>query len=80
MVSEVMKSEEKQRCFLLTLFIADGFPEWPAYSIEEPVNLVLNATEDALSVHLEPDTWREEAIALWETHEIELQYMANWRL
>lgn len=57
----------------------EDFPEWPVYSVEEPVNMVLNATLDALNVHVEPDTWREEGMALWDKYEIELQSESNWR-
>lgn len=57
----------------------EDFPEWPAYSAEAPVNIVLNATLDALNVHIEPDTWRGEGMALWETYGIELQFESNWR-
>ena len=59
--------------------LAKDFPDWPVYSGEEPVNLVLNATDDALNVHVEPDTWRQEGMALWDTYGIELQFESNWR-
>jgi hypothetical protein len=51
-----------------------GVPTWPKYSVDEPVNLVLNATEvpDQLNVHVEPDTWREEGMALWAKYPEEL--------
>jgi hypothetical protein len=49
-------------------------PTWPKYSVDEPVNLVLNATAvpDQLNVHVEPDTWREEGMALWAKYPEEL--------
>ncbi|KAK4220588.1 lipase 4 [Podospora fimiseda] len=51
-----------------------GFPEWPKYSVENPRNIVFNATAepDRLNVHLEKDDWREEAMALWWTYPLEL--------
>jgi hypothetical protein len=36
--------------------------------------MVLNATEvpDQLNIHVEPDTWREEGMALWAEYPLEL--------
>ncbi|KAK3293163.1 Alpha/Beta hydrolase protein [Chaetomium fimeti] len=49
-------------------------PAWPKYSVENPSNLVLNATQvpDKLNIHIEPDTWREEGMALWAEYPLEL--------
>ncbi|KAH6847818.1 Alpha/Beta hydrolase protein [Chaetomium sp. MPI-CAGE-AT-0009] len=51
-----------------------GVPAWPKYSVENPSNLVLNATEvpDELNIHVEPDTWRQEGMALWAEYPLEL--------
>ncbi|KAK3986188.1 lipase 4 [Cladorrhinum sp. PSN332] len=53
-----------------------GFPEWPRYSVDNPRNIVFNATAepDALNVHLEKDTWRKEGMALWWTYPLELDF------
>ncbi|KAK0649784.1 hypothetical protein B0T16DRAFT_492341 [Cercophora newfieldiana] len=42
-----------------------GVPEWPQYSVKEPFNIVFNATDTQLNVHIEPDTWRKEGMAFW---------------
>ncbi|KAH6623094.1 Alpha/Beta hydrolase protein [Chaetomium tenue] len=49
-------------------------PAWPKYTVENPSNLVLNATAipDKLNVHVEPDTWRQEGMALWAKYPLEL--------
>lgn len=51
-----------------------GVPEWPKYTVDNPTNMVLNATEapDRLNVHVEPDTWRAEGMALWTQYPLEL--------
>ena len=41
--------------------------------------MALNNTVDALNVHVEPDRWREESMAVWDTYGIELQSESNWR-
>ncbi|KAK4204589.1 Alpha/Beta hydrolase protein [Triangularia verruculosa] len=53
-----------------------GFPTWPKYDVRKPTNLVLNATEhpDRLNVHVEPDTWRKEGMAVWPSNPFELDY------
>ncbi|KAK5652277.1 hypothetical protein OQA88_10625 [Cercophora sp. LCS_1] len=53
---------------------APGFPAWPRYSVEKPANLVFNATAepDALNVHVESDTYRQEAFSLFEGYPYEL--------
>ncbi|KAK0710453.1 Alpha/Beta hydrolase protein [Apiosordaria backusii] len=53
-----------------------GFPTWPKYNLKKPVNMVFNATAhpDRLNVHLEPDTWRKEGMALWPQNALELDY------
>ncbi|KAK4641587.1 hypothetical protein QC761_500510 [Podospora bellae-mahoneyi] len=53
-----------------------GFPVWPKYDVKKPTNMVFNATEhpDRLNVHIEPDTWRKEGMAIWPSHPIELDY------
>lgn len=40
-------------------------PEWPPYTVESPSNIVFNATDAALNIHIEPDTWRKEGMAIW---------------
>jgi len=51
-----------------------GVPEWPRYTLGNPVNMVWNATKepDSVNNHLEPDTWREEGMALWPRYPLEL--------
>ncbi|KAK0657810.1 Alpha/Beta hydrolase protein [Cercophora newfieldiana] len=46
-------------------------PEWPPYSIKNPSNIVFNATETDLNVHIEPDTWRKEGMAFWARYATE---------
>lgn len=43
--------------------------------------MVFNATEsdNQLNVHIEPDTWRKEGVALWDKYAIELQFEGIWR-
>lgn len=41
-------------------------PYWPVYDRDEPKNMVFNATRS----HVEDDTWRKEAIAFINTHEV----------
>ncbi|KAK4245491.1 lipase 4 [Corynascus novoguineensis] len=55
-------------------------PTWPKYSVDKPSNLVLNATEvpDVLNIHIEPDTWREEGMALWAKYPLELDLAMGW--
>ncbi|KAI9148427.1 Carboxylic ester hydrolase [Paramyrothecium foliicola] len=71
-------------------FIASGnpntykvpyFPRWPAYSVEQPVNMVLNATEinNKLNVRIEKDEWRTLGMNLWKRHPFELQFQSIWR-
>ncbi|KAK0621004.1 neuroligin-4 [Immersiella caudata] len=57
---------------------APGFPAWPKYSVKSPSNLVFNATEkpDVLNVHVEPDTFREEGIRLFETYPYQLDHLS----
>ncbi|KAL2159330.1 hypothetical protein VTH06DRAFT_2333 [Thermothelomyces fergusii] len=57
-----------------------GVPVWPKYTVDNPSNLVLNATEtpDVLNIHVEPDTWREEGMALWAEHPLELDLALGW--
>ncbi|GAB1318454.1 Carboxylic ester hydrolase [Madurella fahalii] len=54
-------------------------PAWPKYNLKRPSNLVLNATEvpDMLNVHVEPDTWREEGMALWAKYPLELDMFSG---
>ncbi|KAK4033472.1 Alpha/Beta hydrolase protein [Parachaetomium inaequale] len=55
-------------------------PGPPKYSVESPSNLVLDATmvPDALHIHVEPDTWREEGMALWAEYPLELDLGVEW--
>lgn len=41
-------------------------PEWPAYDLQMPKSMVLNATE----VWVEDDTWRKDAIEFMMTAEV----------
>jgi hypothetical protein len=49
-------------------------PEWPVYTLEDPTDMVFNATEvdDTLNIHVEADTWREEQLQVWLKYPIEL--------
>jgi hypothetical protein len=46
-------------------------PTWPLYSLEKPSNTVFNATDSGLNMHIEPDTWREEGMALFAKYPTE---------
>jgi carboxylesterase type B len=56
-------------------------PEWPAYSLDAPSNMVLNATEsdNKINVRVEADTYREKGLALWSKYDIELEFGSSWR-
>lgn len=47
-------------------------PEWPKYSLDEPTNMVLNAT----GPWVEPDTFRKEGIAYLNTYEVARELLA----
>jgi len=42
---------------------AYGSADWPAYSVDAPMNIVWDANVTALA-YAEPDTWRAEGIQL----------------
>ena len=48
-------------------------PTWPKYSIDDPTNMVLNATAGPW---VEADTWRKEGIALMNTYEVARELLA----
>lgn len=48
-------------------------PTWPKYSLEEPTNMVLNATAGPF---VEADTWRKEGIAFMNTYEVARELLA----
>ncbi|WYZ38622.1 hypothetical protein EsH8_III_000536 [Colletotrichum jinshuiense] len=56
-------------------------PEWPAYSVSEPTNMVFNATfsDNKINTHVEADTWRGANFDLWLKYDIELQFGSDWR-
>lgn len=47
-------------------------PEWPAYSLDSPTNMVLNAT----GPWVEADTWRKEGIAYLNTYDVARELLA----
>lgn len=47
-------------------------PEWPKYSLEAPVNMVLNVT----GPWVEADTWRKEGIAYMNTYDVARELLA----
>ena len=47
-------------------------PEWPAYSLDSPTNMVLNVT----GPWVEPDTWRKEGIAYLNTYDVARELLA----
>ncbi|KAJ4391677.1 hypothetical protein N0V93_005296 [Gnomoniopsis smithogilvyi] len=47
-------------------------PEWPKYSLEDPTNMVLNAS----GPWVEPDTWRKEGIAYMNTYDVARELLA----
>lgn len=44
--------------------VQDMGVKWPTYSPNEPKNIVFSALD---GVHVQPDNWRSEAIALVKT-------------
>ena len=48
-------------------------PAWPKYSLDEPKNMVLNATAGPF---VEADTWRKEGIAFMNTYEVARELLA----
>lgn len=68
----------KSKLTITVTIIVAGFPKWPKYSLKSPTNIVFNATEtpDVLNVHVEPDTWREEGMALWPKYAMELDLLS----
>ncbi|KAK4157746.1 hypothetical protein C8A00DRAFT_29283 [Chaetomidium leptoderma] len=52
-------------------------PVWPKYTLEKPVNMVWNATNepDQLNNHIEADTWREEGMTIWAEYPLELDFI-----
>lgn len=49
-----------------------ALPVWPEYSLEDPTNMVLNAT----GPWVEPDTWRKEGIAYMNTYDVARELLA----
>lgn len=47
-------------------------PTWPKYSLDNPTNMVLNAT----GPWVEPDTWRKEGIAYINTYDVARELLA----
>lgn len=47
-------------------------PTWPKYSLDDPTNMVLNAT----GPWVEPDTWRKEGIAYMNTYDVARELLA----
>ncbi|KAK3360620.1 Alpha/Beta hydrolase protein [Lasiosphaeria hispida] len=58
---------------------ARNVPIWPKYTLEKPVNMVWNATQepDTVNNHIESDTWREEGMALWPKYALELDMIPS---
>ena len=40
-------------------------PYWPVYNNSFPSNIVFNATDHALNIHIESDTYRKQGIDIW---------------
>lgn len=57
----------------------ESVPKWPKYTVEEPANMVFNATAepDRLHNHVEPDTWRPDGMALWAKYPLELDFVPS---
>lgn len=51
---------------------AVALPPWPRYSLDEPTNMVLNAS----GPWVEADTWRKEGIAYLNTYEVARELLA----
>jgi hypothetical protein len=58
----------------------NGVPDWSAYSAKEPSNIVFNATDTELNIHIEADTWREEGMALWAKYPTEFDLTGSPKL
>jgi len=46
-------------------------PTWLAYTVKKPTNIVFNATDTQINLHLDSDTWREEGMAIWAKYPAE---------
>ncbi|KAF2713988.1 alpha/beta-hydrolase [Pleomassaria siparia CBS 279.74] len=62
---------------MVSKWVAFAYSEvnWPQYD-QDAENLVFNATDKALNVHVEEDTFRAEQIAFMIKHSLELDYAA----
>lgn len=49
-----------------------ALPEWPRYSLDDPTNMVLNASGS----WVEADTWRKEGIAYLNTYDVARELLA----
>lgn|SRR5688572_28214872 len=69
----------------LNLALIQPCNPWPfrlaLYSVETPQNLLLNATETNHDLHMyiEPHIQREQTLASWERHTVELRFNEIWR-